>query len=98
MAGLESHLAAQKSVNVPELDYSGGNQAPLASYITNRTRSQTFAQGANIFNLARGQKLIRFSLTSTVNGGAFLDASSIRFRATINNNDDTNPLQFLGPD
>lgn len=95
MASLESHLAAQKSVNIPQLTYDGP-QAPIADYVVNRTRSQSFAQGANIFTPNRGQKQIRFSLTTTAQG-PFIDASSIQFRATINETGGTDPCQLLGP-
>ncbi len=84
-------LAASKSTLISALDFS--QNAPVASYITDRSSIQLYPSGGNDYTPS-GVRSIRFSLTTT---GPFIDLSSIALMATCHNTSGTHPLRFLGP-
>ncbi len=88
---MDNLVAEASDVMSPSLDFG---LPKTAQYVTDRRHVNYFPSGSNIYTSATGNKNIRFYVTGE--DGTYLDLSSIRLFANLQNEGDTD-AQFLRP-
>ena len=88
---MDNIVAEANDVMSPALDFG---LPKTAQYVQDRRHVNYFPSGSNIYTSATGNKNVRFYITGE--DGTYLDLSSIRMFANLQNDGDTD-AQFLRP-